>query len=83
METNSEITREAVEVKQKWGQAIRDQRQAKGMSQSKLAQLVGVDQTAVSWWETGNAAPGIEKQLAIARALGIAPRLLFSFPEAA
>ena len=42
-----------------------------------------VDQSVVSYWEHGHKAPTVERQLAIAKALGISVRVLFQFPEVA
>jgi transcriptional regulator with XRE-family HTH domain len=69
-------------VKKAWGQAIRDQRTVLGLSQAQLAKVLGVDQSAVSWWESGAKAPGVERQVAIAAALKIHPRILFAYPVA-
>ena len=44
-------------------------RKAKGMSQEKLAELVGVSRQAVSKWETGEAKPDVDKLIAICEAL--------------
>lgn len=74
---------DVVSVKQRWGSAIKEQRLARGITQRGLADAVGVDQSLVSYWEHGRKAPTIERQLDIARALGVAPRVLFQFPEVA
>lgn len=66
-----------------WGTNIRNQRICKGLTQVKLAAILGVDQTAVSAWERGAKAPTVDNQLAIARALGVDARLIFAYPEAA
>jgi transcriptional regulator with XRE-family HTH domain len=71
----------AVSVKKTWGQAIKEQRLVKGLSQQRLASAIGVDQSLVSYWEHGAVAPTVERQLAIARALGIAPRALPMAPK--
>lgn len=70
-------------MKRKWGQAMQRQRLFIKMSQEELAATVGVKQSTVSRWESGDAAPTIENQLAIARALHIDARVLFAFPDAA
>lgn len=44
-------------------------RKAKGMSQEKLAELIGVSRQAVSKWETGEAKPDVDKLIAICEAL--------------
>lgn len=71
------------DVRQKWGQSIRIQREAMGLTQVQLAKAVGVDQTTVSSWETGRKAPGVDRQLLIAQALRVDARILFAFPTAA
>jgi transcriptional regulator with XRE-family HTH domain len=76
-------TTEEPEVRLKWGTAIREQRTFKKMTQVQLAAAVGVDQTAVSAWERGAKAPSLDNQVAIARALGVNARVLFTYPEAA
>lgn len=70
-------------MKRRWGVAIQRQRKFAGMSQEALAAAVGVKQSAVSRWESGDAAPSVENQLAIAKALRIDARVLFSYPDAA
>ena len=47
------------------------ERKARGLSQEELAVRVGVSRQAVSKWETGDAAPDLNKLLALADALGI------------
>lgn len=39
---------------------IRDMRKKKNLSQMQLAQLLNVDQTAISQWETNRTRPSIE-----------------------
>lgn len=68
-------------MKRKWGEAIRRQRLFLGLTQTQLAQLVGVDQRAVSHWEIGRTAPTVDRQLAIARALKVDARVLFAYPD--
>lgn len=70
-------------MKRRWGVAIQRQRKFAGMSQEALAAAVGVKQSAVSRWESGDAAPSVENQLSIAKALRIDARVLFSYPDAA
>lgn len=70
-------------VKQAWGKAIKEQRLVLAMSQARLAKRVGVDQSLISYWEHGTKAPTVEKQLAVAKALGVAPRVLFQYPDVA
>lgn len=49
--------------------SIRQCREAKGISQSELANMVGVVQSAVSWWENGRSYPTAENLLAISKNL--------------
>ena len=81
--SESEPTEMAVDIKRTWGNNIRAQRLERGISQQRLAEVVGVDQSVVSYWEHGHKAPTVERQLAIAKALGISVRVLFQFPEVA
>lgn len=39
---------------------IRRRRQAQGLTQYQLAELMGVTRTAVSWWESGSHPPSDE-----------------------
>jgi transcriptional regulator with XRE-family HTH domain len=57
---------------------IRLLRQAKRLSQKQLAMLLGVERSAVSKWETGQAIPRAEKFPAIAEALGCDTSVLFA-----
>ena len=53
------------------GETILKNRQIRGLSQEKLAELVGVSRQAVSKWEVGDAIPDTDKLIPLARALGI------------
>lgn len=44
-------------------------REAEGLTQDDAAGLIGVDKTAVSHWETGDAKPDLARLPAIAKAL--------------
>ena len=70
-------------MKRKWGLNIQRQRKFAGMSQEELAAAINVKQSTVSRWETGDAAPTLDRQLAIARVLRCDARVLFAFPDAA
>ena len=48
---------------------IREKRKNKGISQKELAKRIGVDQTAVSMWETGKAMPQASKLPKLAKIL--------------
>lgn len=58
-------------------------RKKRGLSQEELANIVGVDSTAVSHWENGFARPGIARLLTVASALGISVEELIDGEEAA
>ncbi len=49
---------------------IKVKRKQKKLSQSELAQMIGVNQTAVSQWERGATMPTLDKAAMIANALG-------------
>ena len=64
------------------GKTILTKRQARGMSQEKLAELIGVSRQAVSKWEVGDAIPDTDKLIPLAKALGITvDELLGNVPE--
>lgn len=50
---------------------VRQAREAKGLSQEKLAQLVGTKQPAIARLENGRAIPGFDLLKRIARAVGM------------
>ena len=53
------------------GEIIQKKRLERGLSQEKLAELVGVSRQAVSTWELGDAIPDTDKLVPLARALGV------------
>lgn len=61
------------------GAAIREARQARGMSQAKLAAMIGTDQAAVSRIENGGCGVGIASYIKIADALGVPLKSLVEF----
>jgi len=66
----------------KLGETILKYRQARGLSQERLAEQVGVSRQAVSKWEVGDAVPDTDKLIPLARALGITvDELLGNIPE--
>ena len=52
------------------GLKIGDLRKAVGMTQVKLAEILGVSQSTVAQWESGEVMPKTEKLPALAEALG-------------
>lgn len=69
-----------VNLAHSWGANIRLIRKAKGLTQKQLADAIGLTQSAVSQWEGGEAAPTVQNQLKIAKALGVTARGLFPYP---
>ncbi|WP_312637174.1 helix-turn-helix transcriptional regulator [Oscillibacter sp.] len=57
--------------------SIKTIREQKGISQAALADMVQVNQTAVSQWERGTAYPSCDKLPALADALGCTIDFLF------
>lgn len=53
------------------GETIQAKRTGRGLSQEKLAELVGVSRQAVSKWELNAAVPDTDKLVPLARALGV------------
>lgn len=55
------------------GEKIRRYREAAGMSQRQLAVALGIDQSAVSFWETGKSEPTLFNLRRLADVLGCKP----------
>ena len=49
--------------------SIRAMRQAKGLAQWQLAEMIGVKQESITQWETGKTSPRFERLVDIAKAL--------------
>ncbi|MCA1572380.1 MAG: helix-turn-helix domain-containing protein [Chloroflexi bacterium] len=64
-----------------WGSRIRVARMAAGLSQREVAVALEVDQAIVSRWERGQNVPRVDRQLLLARLLGVNVNDLFSHPE--
>lgn len=58
----------AKRLRQRWGTNIARYRKLRGLTQTQLAESVGVTQQAVAAWEAGEAAPRWHHQAAIAEA---------------
>lgn len=58
-----------MEIKERFGKAVREQRMAKGISQEELAMRIGADQAYVSRIEAGQMNVTLETVEQIARAL--------------
>ena len=63
------------------GERIKEQRKSCGMSQEKLAELVGVSRQAVTKWETDQSAPSTEKLFKLAEIFGTSVDLLIKNDE--
>lgn len=61
---------------------IQEQRRRCGMSQEKLAELVGVSRQAVTKWEGGQSAPNTENLFRLAEIFGVTVDLLLDTGEA-
>lgn len=60
-----------------FGQNLRRYRRACGYSQARLAELLFVDRSSISYYERDKVQPGIRRTLQIARALGVKMEALF------
>jgi len=66
-----------MEIKERFGDAVRTARMAAGLSQEELAMRLDADQAYVSRIEAGRMNVTLETVAAIAEALGVPPRTLF------
>ena len=66
-----------------WGKRIREQRQKAGLSQEKVAELVGVSRQAVAKWEADLSAPSTENLFRLAQVLGTSAEFLMGTAEKA
>ena len=64
------------------GEKIKACRQAAGMSQEKVAELVGVSRQAVTKWEANQSAPNTENLFKLAEILGTTVDFLLASREA-
>lgn len=62
---------------------IKNYRQSAGLSQEKMAELVGVSRQAVTKWETGQTSPSTENLFRLAEILGTTVDLLLTEEEKA
>ncbi len=54
-----------------YGEALKYQREQRGLSQLKLAQETGLKQQMISWWEAGKGLPNIDFCVKLADYYGI------------
>lgn len=57
--------------KRKIGRVISENRKAKGLTQSELAEKLNISFQAVSSWETGNTLPDLSNLLELSKLFGI------------
>lgn len=60
---------------------LHELRTERGLSQKKLADLAGISQTSIFYWEKGSRKPKVEQLYRIAAALGVDPDVFFSNDE--
>ena len=65
------VRREKAQRKKTLGQALRDHRQARHMTQEFVAEAVGVSRQAVSKWESGASDPSTSNLMALAKLYGV------------
>lgn len=68
-------------IRREIGRRTQRRRQAKGYTQEKMAELVGVSITTISRLETGERMVGVIKLMQIAEALGVTADALLYDPE--
>lgn len=68
--------------KRSLGRRIALQRRGLFLTQRQLADLLGVTQSAVARWESGECEPALRHRRKIAAALEISPAILFAEPDA-
>lgn len=61
----------------KFGRFVREQREAKGLTQEDLAGAAGLDRTYISHLERGRRNPGLLHLRRLAKALGVQPSEFF------
>lgn len=65
------------------GRRLARQRRAVFLTQAALAERLGVRQSTVARWETGDTEPALRHRLRIAQELMISPHILFADDEEA
>lgn len=64
-----------------WGEKVREEREAAGLTQKALADLSGVHPTTILRIERGELCPNDELKWKIAAALGVRMDLLWAWPR--
>jgi len=63
------------------GDNIRELREALGRTQKEFAEIIGIDPSLLSLWETGERIPKGESIQKILDATGVNPKVLFEGPK--
>lgn len=71
------------ELRLQWGVAIREAREARGLTQAALGLSCGVNQSTVAKWEQGRIAPTEANKIRVAAVLGAEARTMFPLALAA
>ena len=67
----SEVRKEKDQIKRTIGEALKEQRMAKNMTQEFVAESLGVSRQAVSKWERGTSDPSTSNLFALAKLYGV------------
>lgn len=73
----------AADAKSELGALVRAARKAKRLTQKQVAEVLDVDQTAVSGWELGNSSPDVPVIDPLAKLLGLSAKRLHTLKTAA
>ena len=63
------------------GERIKEQRKKSGLSQERVAELVGVSRQSVTKWESGQSAPSTENLFKLAEIFGTPVDMLLDMPD--
>ena len=63
------------------GERIKEQRKKSGLSQERVAELVGVSRQSVTKWESGQSAPSTENLFKLAEIFGTPVDMLLDIPD--
>ncbi len=75
---SGEVRKEKVKACQTLGQALKEHRIQKKMTQEFVAERLGVSRQAVSKWESGSSDPSTSNLLALAKLYEVSPEELLS-----
>jgi transcriptional regulator with XRE-family HTH domain len=60
-----------VDLRQEFGDCLKEQREAAGLTQERLAELAGMDRTTISLYERGERMPGLDSILKLIKGLDL------------